>query len=94
MDKPQILLRTVNARGIRTDSRRKDCFDWLKGNHLKKNKAARIADINIIADTHCHFRHERDDWGKEWSNKKENSFFSLGTKNQKGVAILISDKFI
>ena len=93
MDKPQILLRTVNARGIRTDIRRKNCFDWLKGNHLKKNKSARTGDINIVADTHCHFRHERGDWGSEWSSNEENSFFSLGTKNQKGVAILINESF-
>ena len=68
-------------------------FDYLKGKHLKRNRDSRIADINIVADTHCHERHERGDWGEEWSNNENNSFFSLGTKNQKGVAILINDKF-
>ena len=75
-----------NARGIRTDDRRINTFDFLKKRQHK-------FDMCILGDTHCHLPKEAKDWGKQWSMTKNSSYWSLGTQNQKGITILLSPKF-
>ena len=75
---------SYNVRGIRTNSKRADHFAWLKS----KN-----ADVTILVDTHCHLLKERKRWSKEWSNKKQDSIWSMGAGNSRGVAILFNKKF-
>ena len=72
--------------GIRTWKRRRDTFNFLK-------KRTSKFDMCILGDTHCHLHKEARDWGKEWSLSKKSSYWSLGTQNQKGIAILLSPKF-
>ena len=95
MDKSNYsLLRTLNVRGIKTEEKRGKVFAWLKGKFRKsKNSTFKPAAINILADTHCHLQKDRGNWTKEWSLNEENSFWSLGTSHQKGVAIVINDDF-
>ena len=95
MDKSNLtLFRSLNVRGIKTDKKRSDVFSWLKGDFRKKKRSTfKPAAINIIADTHCHLLKDRKDWTREWSSNEDNSFWSLGTSHQKGVAILINDDF-
>ena len=85
-------IESYNCRGIKTDKRRNDFFDWLK--HRK-------ADMTFLSDTHCHLPKEESSWRTQWCNndatKKTsnnyNSFWSKGTKARKGVAILLSPSF-
>ena len=79
-------IEAYNARGIRTMDRRRDTFNFLKKRQSK-------FDMCILGDTHCHLPKEAKDWGKEWSLIKKSSYWSLGTQNQKGIAILLSPKF-
>ena len=66
--------------------RRRDTFNFLKKRQSK-------FDMCILGDTHCHLPKEAKDWGKEWSLIKKSSYWSLGTQNQKRIAILLSPKF-
>ena len=82
-------IRSLNVRGIRNPIKRSNIFAYLKGK-LKNNK---MADIFILVDTHCHSGKDASTWGEEWSSNEEDSIWSKGTKNQKGVAILINENF-
>ena len=85
-------IESYNCRGIKTEKRRRDFFDWVK---------QRNADITILGDTHCHLPKEEKEWVKEWCPSDEikkypneySSFWSKGTKARKGVAILLSPSF-
>ena len=79
-------IEAYNARGIRTETRRRDTFTWLKKRQHK-------FDLCILGDTHCHLPKEANDWGKEWSLIRNSSYWSMGTGNRKGVTILLSPKF-
>ena len=79
-------IEAYNARGIRTHDKRCNTFDFLKKRQSK-------FDMCILGDTHCHLPKEAKNWGKDWSLIKNSSFWSLGTKNQKGIVILLSPKF-
>ena len=77
-----------NVQGICDDKTREKTFHWLKS---RKNN-----DISILTETKCHLPNkQRDKWKKEWSpnNPNNDSYWSLGTQNSKGVTILIHDKF-
>ena len=77
-----------NTQGICDDKNRESTFNWLKSRHH--------SDITILTETKCHLPNkQRDKWKKEWSpyNSKDDSFWSLGTQNSKGVTILIHEKF-
>ena len=84
----QIFLRSLNCRGLRDDDTRNKMLFW-----CKQKVRGRTPSINILSETHCHERKDRTNWGRQWSLNEENSFWSLGTKHSKGVAILISDEF-
>ena len=91
-NKPNIIFRGQNVRGIGDDTKRLNFLEWLKGNNTD-HPIDRIADFNLLADTHCGSPNSAKNWGKEWSLNKKNSMWSLGSSNRKGVAILINDKF-
>ena len=77
-------IESINVRGIRDNKKRNNVFQWLK----KRN-----TDIFFISETHCHHKKDKSNWGKEWSNDKNDSIWSLGTNRSKGVAVLFNPKF-
>ena len=81
-------IRGLNCRGLRDDETRKNMFHW-----LKQKVRGRSPGINILSETHCHDRKDMTNWGREWSLNEDNSYWSMGTKHSKGVAILINDSF-
>ena len=83
--------RGLNVRGIQDSTKRLNVLEWLKGNHI--DYPCSVADINLIADTHCHNPNTAGKWAKQWSLDKNNSIWSLGSSNRKGVAILFNDNF-
>ena len=90
-NKPSIIFRGLNVRGLKSYVKRQNMFDWLKGiNRDEKN--AVIAHVNILSETHCNLPQVAARWGKQWSVDPKNSLFSLGTSRRKGVAILFNDK--
>ena len=88
---PSITFRGLNVRGIQDSTRRLNVLEWLKG--VNVDYPCSIADINLISDTHCHSPNAAGKWSRQWSLNKNNSIWSLGTSNRKGVAILINDNF-
>ena len=66
----------MNARGLGDDKKRVQVFSWLH------NKSA---DIFFLQETHSIVASENK-WKDDWGNN--NVFFSHGTSNAKGVAIL------
>ena len=77
-------IESYNVRGIRTYKRRCDFTKWLKD---RKN-----VDMAILVDTHCRLPREARQWGKLWSQSEDDSYWSYGTKNRKGVTILLNPK--
>ena len=88
MDLPSGFVRGLNVRGIRIPKKRDDMLFW-----LKQKVRGRTPGINIITETHCHDRKDVRDWGRQWSQNEDNSYWTKGPSNSKGVAILISDAF-
>ena len=72
---------SMNARGLGDDKKRVQVFSWLH------NKSA---DIFFLQETHSIVASENK-WKDDWGNN--NVFFSHGTSNAKGVAILFTDNF-
>ena len=79
MDYEHITLNSFNCRGIRNSQKRKNIFNWLKNQHFG---------LTMLQETHSD---ESDEslWENEWGGKM---YFSHGTSNIRGVAILIPDK--
>ena len=90
-NKPNIIFRGLNVRGLKDYKKRLNMFDWLKGEN-RDEKNALVAHVNILSETHCNLPQVAEKWGKQWSSNPQNSLFSLGTARRKGVAILINDK--
>ena len=90
-NKPNIAFRGLNVRGLQNYTKRQNMFDWLKGKHLDIPKNI-VGDVNMLSETHCHLPQIAKKWGREWSDDPNNSLFSLGSSNKKGVAILINDR--
>ena len=70
---------TINAQGLRSDDRRHNAFAYFRRNRL---------DIILIQETH---------WTSELETKIKSEwngdvFFSNGTNNSRGVAVLISSR--
>ena len=66
---------SFNARGLGEGSKRRTIFQWLKQFHNG---------ITILQETHTTMEAESK-WRKEWGR---NIYFSHGTCNSRGVAIL------
>ena len=71
---------SVNVRGIGSQKKRREIFYWL---HKKKG------DIFFIQETHSTSKDEQI-WSAEWGGKV---FFSHGTSESRGTAVLISNSF-
>ena len=69
-------INSFNCRGLRDSKKRKLVFNWLK----QKNKG-----ITLLQETHT-IKSDEKIWKREWGG---DIFFSHGTSNSKGVAILI-----
>ena len=83
-----LVAEVYNCQGICDDKTRADVFSWLK--------SRKKSDITILTETKCHLPNkQRDKWREEWSldDPEKDSYWSLGTQNSKGVAILIHEKF-
>ena len=78
MDK--LKLNSFNCRGLREKSKRIDIFQWLKDSNLG---------ITFLQETHCSDT-DKKEWERDWGGK---IFFSNGTTQSRGVAILIPKKF-
>ena len=74
-----LTVNTFNCRGIRCERKRSVVFNWLKHSN---------SGIIFLQETHS-VNTDEDQWKKEWSGE---IFFSHGTSNSKGVAILIPSK--
>ena len=83
------LCRALNVRGLQTDKKRHSVFFWLKEKIDNLNPS-----IEILTETHCHSRKDAKNWGNEWGNMKNSSFWSRGTSNSKGVCILFHELFL
>lgn len=97
MDNIPIHFTAQNVRGLRDNNKRRNVFQWLKGKNIQmpqiKGTKGMCPDIILISETHCHSKKDTVRWGLEWSHNKENSIWSKGTSNSKGVAILINEAF-
>ena len=76
-------IESYNVRGMRGFKKRCDFMKWL-------NDRSKNVDLTILVDTHCHLPREARQWRKLWSHDKDDSYWSYGTKNRKGVAILLN----
>ena len=79
--------RFLNFRGLQNNNKRLSSFYWLK---QKVNGIC--PGVNIISETHC-AKKNIGSWWKQWSSLENNSIWSPGKTNKKGVAILINDDF-
>ena len=84
---PSAYFRFLNFRGLQNNKGRLNSFHWLK---QKVNGAC--PGVNIISETHC-AKKNISTWSKQWSTREDNSLWSPGKTNKKGVAILINDDF-
>ena len=89
-NKPSISFRGLNIRGGQDNTKRYNMFEYLKGHHI--DYPTKVADINLLSETHCRRPRQGEKWGEEWSSNEHNSIWSCGTAKQKGVAILINDR--
>ena len=69
-------INTLNCRGLRNGSKRREVFSWIKRYHNS---------IILLQETHS-LQTSETQWQKEWAGSV---FFSHGTANSCGVAILI-----
>ena len=79
--------RFLNFRGLQDYKKRCNSFFW-----LKQKVNGLCPGINIISETHC-AKKNITSWWQQWSSREDNSIWSPGKTNKKGVAILISDEF-
>ena len=75
-----IKIASFNCRGLKDNFKRRDIFNW-----LKKSKY----DLILIQETHSGLRVENR-WKAEWGC---DVYFSHGTNNSRGVAILLRNTF-
>ena len=69
---------TLNVNGLGTKKRRLKFFCWFR--KLK-------FDILFIQETHCYDKITASEWSQDWG-PKENSIWTTGSSNSKGVAVL------
>jgi exonuclease III len=77
--KQPIGLLSINANGLRNESKRKSLFRWLKIYHQAEEK------IVFIQETHTNSANEYA-WKNDWNG---DVIFSNGTNDSKGVVILL-----
>jgi exonuclease III len=70
---------SLNANGLRNDSKRKSLIRWLKIHHQAENK------IVFLQETHTNSANEKS-WKNDWTG---DVIFSHGTNDSKGAAILL-----
>jgi exodeoxyribonuclease-3 len=70
---------SLNVRGIGDGTKRREIFRWLKRYHKGNNS------IVLLQETHSTLNSE-EKWVQEWGSK---IYFSHGTNNARGVAILM-----
>ena len=71
---------SLNVNGIRDPVKRQTIFLWLKEQNVH---------ICLLQETHCEDLNDIREWSKEW---KGVSYWAVGSKMSKGVAILIREK--
>ena len=71
---------SFNCRGLRDKSKRLDVFQWLKDSHQG---------ITYLQETHCPEK-DKKEWEMDWGGQ---IFFSNGTTQSRGVAIMIPNNF-
>ena len=69
---------SINISGLKDKKKRLAVFAWLHSLNL---------DIIFLQETHCHLRKEEKIWTREWGSQ---CFWSRGTNNSRGVAILFN----
>ena len=74
----EILINSFNSRGLRDKTKRQQIFHWLKTSYFG---------ITFLQETHS-IETDENTWKSEWGGK---IFYSNGTSNSRGVAILIPD---
>lgn len=82
MSSPMFKVCSLNCNGLRSvdSDKRTATFQWLKEHNF---------DVIFLQETHGSCVYDNDLWGREWGGK---SFWSNGTKQARGVAILTSEK--
>ena len=75
---------SLNVRGLRDATKRRNVIQWLKS----KNP-----DIVFLQETHCHLKKDVNQWNKEWAGSKLHNYWTMGNSRSKGVAILFSKRF-
>ena len=71
---------SINISGLKDNKNRLAAFAWLHSLDF---------DVIFIQETHCHLRKEEKNWSREWGSQ---CFWSRGTNNSRGVAILFNNK--
>lgn len=76
MIEKEIKINSFNCRGLRNVIKRKNIFQWIKSNYYG---------ITLLQETHSVLEDENT-WENEWGG---DIYFSHGTRNSRGVAILL-----
>ena len=79
----KLKLLSLNVRGLKDNKKRREIFRWLKRFHSGKDS------VIFLQETHSEYSTEGI-WDKEWGSS---IYFSHGTSNSRGVAILLPMKY-
>jgi exodeoxyribonuclease-3 len=83
VDKAKLNILSLNVRGLRDGKKRREIFRWLKRYHKATES------IVLLQETHT-LKDSENTWKQEWGS---NVFFSHGSNNARGVAILMPMKY-
>mgnify|MGYP001553748951 CR=1 FL=1 len=76
-------IQSLNVRGLNEHKKRREIFRWLKRFHNGNTSITLLQETHSVVEKESH-------WENDWGSK---IFFSHGTSNARGVAILMPMKY-